>query len=549
MVNKIISKSQEFFNRKSNSILSAAVIIGISYLGSALLGLIRNHLLAARFFGGLEADLDVYFAAFVIPDTVFQLLVVGAVSASFIPVYQEYFEKSEEKAHELANAALTTIGFFLLIFSVIIIIFARPLAGLLAHFPPEKLELMANLIRMMSAAQILFALSAFLTGVLQSERRFLIPAIAPLLYNLGTISGIYFLSSRFGIYSAAIGVVFGAFLHMAIQLPTARSLGYWPKIVWRMKHPGVMTMLKLMPPRTMSLGLDQIERWVAVNLTSLLAVGSLSIFNFARQLYVLPISLFGVSLSQASFPILAKEALYEDKSQFKATLSKSILQIFFFALPASVLVLVLRIPLVRLAFGAKNFPWEATLLTGKALAFFSIAIAPQAVTNTLTRALHALKDTKTSLVIGFITMIVFVGLAYALGLIVERDVAIITLAMSIGNIVDFLLSYLAVRRKVGPLGISVRMIKMVFVSLFTGISLWLPMRLLDQLVFDTTRTLPLITLTLVVSTVGFSVYLYFCWLFDIEELQDVFDIMKKIGNWRKILASSDEVLETTPNNI
>ncbi len=549
MVNKIISKSQEFFNRKSNSILSAAAIIGISYLGSALLGLIRNHLLAARFFGGLEADLDVYFAAFVIPDTVFQLLVVGAVSAAFIPVYQEYFERSEEEAHNLANAALTTIGFFLLIFSVVIVIFARPLAGLLAHFPPEKLDMMANLIRMMSAAQVLFALSAFLTGVLQSQRRFLIPAIAPLLYNFGTITGIYFLSSRFGIYSAGIGVVFGAFLHMAIQLPTARSLGYWPKIVWRLRHPGVLSMLKLMPPRAMALGLDQVERWVAVNLTSLLAVGSLSIFNFARQLYVLPISLFGVSLSQASFPTLAKEALYEDKSQFKATLRKSILQIFFFALPASVIVLVLRIPLVRLAFGAKNFPWEATLLTGKALAFLSLAIAPQAVTNTLTRALHALKDTKTPLIIGFITMVVFVGSAYALGFIAERDVAIITLAMSIGNVVDFLLSYLALRRKVGPLGISVRMIKMVFVSFFTGLSLWLPMRLLDQLVFDTTRTLPLITLTLVVSTVGFAVYLYFCWLFDIEELKDVVDIVKKIGNWRKILASSDEVLETTPNSI
>jgi len=549
VVNRIISKSQEFLNRKSSSILSAAAIIGVSYLGSALLGLIRNHLLAARFFGGMEADLDVYFAAFVIPDTVFQLLVVGAVSAAFIPIYQEYCDKSKEEANKLANSALTSIGFFLLLFSIVIIIFARPFAGLLAHFSPEKLGLMANLIRLMSLAQILFAISAFLTGVLQSQRRFLIPALAPLLYNIGTISGIFFLSSRFGIYSAAIGVIIGAFLHMVIQLPTAGALGYWPKIVWRPHHPGVLAMLKLMPPRTLALGLDQIERWVAVNLASLLAAGSLSIFNFARQLYVLPISLFGVSLSQASFPTLAQEALLEDKTKFKATLSKSILQIFFFALPASVLVLVLRIPLVRLAFGAKNFPWEATLLTGKALAFLSFAIAPQAVTNSLTRALHALKDTKTPLIIGFITMVVFVGLASLLGLFMEKDVAVITLAMSIGNLTDFFLSYFVVRRKVGPLGISVRIIKMLFVSLFTGFSLWVPMRLLDQLIFDTTRTVPLITLTLIVSTVGFSVYLFFCWLFDIEELKDVTDIVKKIGNWRKILASSDEVLETTPNSI
>lgn len=549
MVNKLISKSQEFFNRKSSSILSAAAIIAVSYLGSALLGLIKNHLLAARFFGGMEADLDVYFAAFVIPDTVFQLLVVGAVSAAFIPVYQEYFELSEKKAHHLANTALTTVGSFLFAISIIIVIFARPLAGILTHFPPEKLDLMANLIRLMSVAQMLFAVSAFLTGVLQSQRRFLIPALAPLLYNFGTILGILLLSDRYGIYSAAIGVVIGAFLHMAIQLPTAKSLGYRPKINWDPKHPGVLAMIHLMPPRALALGLDQIERWVAVNLASLLTAGSLSIFNFSRQLYVLPISLFGVSLSQASFPSLAREGLIADKTQFKSTLSKAILQIFFFALPASVLVLVLRIPLVRLAFGARNFPWEATLLTGKSLAFLSLSIAPQAVTNALTRALHALKDTKTPLVIGFITMMVFVSLAYFFGLVTGKSVAGITLALSLGNLLDFVLSYMAVRRKVGSLGISVRIAKMFVVSIFTGVSLWLPLRLLDQLIFDTTRTVPLIILTLVVSGVGFVVYLLFCWLFEIEELQDVLLIVKKVGNWRKILASSDEVLETTPTNI
>lgn len=529
--------------------MSAAAIIGLSYLGSALLGLIRNHLLAARFFGGMEADLDVYFAAFIIPDTVFQLLVVGAVSAAFIPVYQEYFDKSEKSANDLANAALTTVGLVLFVFSLLIAVFARPLAGTLAHYSPEKLNLMAGLIRLMSVAQMLFAISAFLTGVLQSQRRFLIPAIAPLLYNFGTIAGIFFLSSRFGIYSAAIGVIFGAFLHMAIQLPTARSIGYLPKILFRPRHPGVLTMIRLMPPRALALGLDQVERAVAVNLTSYLAIGSLSIFNFARQLYVLPISLFGVSLSQASFPSLAAEGLLADKTKFRQTLSKSILQIFFFALPASVLVLVLRIPLVRLAFGAKNFPWEATLLTGKALAFLTLAIAPQAVTNTLTRALHALKDTKTSLWIGFVTMIVFVGLSYFFGFFGARDVAGLTLAMSIANLLDFLLTYWAVRSKVGPLGITTRIIKMLLVTFFTGLSLWLPMHLLDKLVFDTTRTLPLIALTLVVSIVGSSVYLFFCWLFKVEELQDVHLMVKKIGNWRKILASSDEVLESSSDGI
>jgi len=307
-------------------------------------------------------------------------------------------------------------------------------------------------------------------------------------------------------------------------------------------------MMKLMPPRALALGLDQIERAVAVNLTSFLAAGSLSIFTFARQLYVLPISLFGASLSQASFPSMAQEALLSDKTKFRQTLAKSILQIFFFALPASVLILILRIPLVRIAFGAKSFPWDATLSTGRALAFLALSIAPQSVTLTLTRSLHALKDTKTSLVIGFITMLIFVSLAYIFGFFVEKDVIGLCLAMSIGNIFDFILTYWAVRHRIGDLRISKRVFKMILASLITAIFLWIPMRLLDRFVFDTTHTIPLIALTLIVSTLGFAVYLGVCWVMKIEELEEVVLIAKKLGNWRKILASSDEVLETTPSN-
>ena len=469
MVQRFFKASQNFFNRKTSNILSAAFIIGVSYLASALLGLVRNHLLAARFFGGLEADLDVYFAAFVIPDTIFTLLVVGAVSAAFIPVYQEYLKKSASAANELADTALTTIGFIFLCFSVLVAIFARPLAGIIAHFPPEKLDLMANLIRLMSLAQVFFTLSAFLTGVLQSQKRFLMPAIAPLLYNLGTILGIIFLFPSLGIYSAAVGVVFGSLLHFLIQVPTAISLGFFPRPRVNPRHPGVLAILRLMPPRALALGLDQIERAFAVNLISLLSAGSLSIFHFARALYVLPISLFGVSLSQASFPALSEEAVFPDKMRFRNILSKSILQIFFFALPASVLVLILRVPLVRIAFGARSFPWEATLITGRALAFLALSIAPLAVTQTLTRALHALKDTKTPVYTGLVTMVFFISFSYLFTRFFSWGVIGVTLAMSLSNFLDFLLLYWIVRSRVGFLGISFSIFRMIAASAATAI--------------------------------------------------------------------------------
>lgn len=546
MVKKLLHRSKSLLNRQNNSILSAATIIAASYLASALLGLIRNRLLASHFFGGLESHLDVYFAAFVIPDTVFQLLVVGALSAAFIPVYQEYSVHSKKEANRMANATLTSLGLILIVIITLIIIFAHPLASLISHYPPHQLELMSNLIRLMSVAQLFFAVSAFLTGVLQARKRFLIPAIAPIFYNLGTILGIILLSSSFGIYSAAIGVVFGAFLHMLVQLPFTKNLGFFPRFYYRPQHSGVKNLFRLMPPRTAALGLSQIERWVAVNLTSLLAAGSLSIFNFARQLYALPISLFGVSLGQASFPVLSSSVHTQDKKKhFVKVLTQSVLQIFYFALPASVLILILRIPLVRLTFGASNFPWQATLLTGKALAFLSISIAPQAVNQLLTRTFHALKDTRTPLKVSLFTIIFFIVSAYTSSKVFGLGIVGITISLSVSNIINFFIMYFLLKKKLPSFSITRPISQMVLISIFMGISLWLPFRFFDQFVFDTTRTLPLILLTIIVSSMGLAVYLLFSFLFKISQLQQILQLVSRLGNWRHIFTQTDEVISPT----
>lgn len=546
MVKKILRQSKHLLSRQNNTILSAAAIIALSYFLSAILGLVRNRLLVSRFFGGLEADLDVYFAAFIVPDTLFQLLILGALSAAFIPIYQEHIkEKSLKEANKMANTTLTSLGTIQFILTLLIIIFAKPVASLITHYPDHQLNLMANLIRIMSLAQILFTISAFLTSVLQSHKRFLIPATAPIFYNLGTIIGIFFLSSRLGIYSAAVGIVFGALLHLLVQLPWAKSLGFSPKIIFQPKNPGTKSIFRLMPPRTAALSLSQVERWVAVNLISTLSAGSLAIFSFARQLYVLPITLFGVSLGQASFPVLSANASPEDTPKFINILSRSILQIFFFSLPAAVLIIVLRIPLVRLVFGARAFPWQATLLTAKALALLALSTAPQATNHLLTRAFHAKKNTRTPLIVSLITITFFCIAAYISTNRLNLGVIGITSALSLSNLLNFLILIVLVKRKIGPLKIMIPLTKMIFVSFLTAVSLWYPMRLLDQFVFDTTRTLPLILLTIIVSLIGFSVYLLFSFLFKVDQLKHVLSLTRKIGNWRKLLTQTDEVIETS----
>lgn len=548
MVQKLLSRSQELLNRKSSSILSAATIIAASFLLSAFLGLVRNRLLAARFFGGLEGDLDVYFAAFIIPDTIFQLLVVGAVSAAFIPIYQSYLKKSIKKANFMANVSLTLVSTIFLIFSLLVAIFARPLSGLLSHYTGAQLDLMVNLIRLMSIAQVFFTVSSFLTGVLQAQKRFLIPAIAPLFYNLGTILGILILTPYIGIYSAAVGVIFGAFLHLIIQFPSALHAGFAPKIRFRFKHKGVRRMLRLMPPRTISLALIQVERIVSLNLASALSAGSFTIFNFARQVYVLPISLFGVSLGQASFPTLSEEALNKDQTKFADTLGKTIMQIFFFCLFATVLMLILRIPIVRIVFGAHNFPWDATLLTGKALAIFSLSIAPQAAVQLLNRAFYAKKNTRTPLIINIATLALFVTTSYLFTNTFSWGVIGMSVAMSLCNTINFVVLYAVIRSKIPSMGITKEILKMFFVSALTAFSLWIPMRLLDQFVFDTTRTVPLLVLTAIVSIIGLVVYLGISSLLKVKQFDEVKKIIGKLGNWRKVLGETDEVIETPVAN-
>ena len=448
----------------------------------------------------------------------------------------------------MANVALTSVTSILLALSLLIVIFARPLSQMLSHYGGAQLDLMVNLIRLMSIAQIFFTISSFLTGVLQSHRRFLIPAIAPLFYNLGTILGILILTPSLGIYAAVVGVIFGASLHLIVQLPAAFNAGYVPKFRFRPKHLGVRRMLTLMPPRTMSLALIQVERIVSLNLASALSAGSFTIFNFARQVYVLPISLFGVSLGQASFPTLAEEALNKDQTKFANTLGKTILQIFFFCLPAAILILILRIPIVRIIFGAKNFPWEATLLTGKALAIFSLSIAPQAAVQLLTRAFYAKKDTRTPLIINLATVVLFVVSSFIFTHSFSWGILGMSLAMSLSNALNFFILYFVIRATVPNLGIFKEIIKMLFVSVLTAFALWIPMRLLDQFVFDTTRTVPLLILTAIVSLIGLTVYFFLAYLLKVKQFSDVIKLFGKLGNWRQVLVETDEVIETPVAN-
>lgn len=548
MVKNLLKNGRLLLMRRQTNILSAAFVIMVAYATSGLLGLVRNRLLAATFFGGQESQLDVYFAAFVIPDTLFQLLITGALSAAFIPVFSRYLKQGEKEASILASTTITFITTIFLLLISVVFLFSPTFAKIIApSLGPENLILLSQLIRVMLIAQIFFAFSGFLTAIIQSHQRFLIPALAPIAYNLGIIIGIIFLSPTLGIFGPATGVMLGAFLHFVIQFPVAHKLGFRYSLYFNNSHPGMREIIKLMLPRSFTLATGQIEKFVAVFISTGLAAGSLTIFNFARQLYLLTATLFGTTIGQASFPMLSAEVATKQIEGFKKTVTSSVHQILYLSLPAAVIVLILRLPAVRIAFGARNFPWEATLLTSKTVALLSLAIPTLSINSILTRSFYALHDTKTPLITSLVSAVSMIIASLAFAQIAGLGVLGLAIAIVVANVLHSLLLLILLNAKVKIITSQfvLPVVKMLFASAVTGVFLWVPMRILDRFILDTTRTVNLLMLTFSVLGIGVVVYLNLSVLLKINELNEIIKLGKRIGNWRAILKESEETLETT----
>lgn len=547
MVAKLLKQSSNFFSKKQNSILSAATILMFASFASRILGLLRDRFLAATFFSGSEWQLDVYNAAFRIPDMLFQLLVLGALSSAFIPIYTNSLKKGEEKSWQIVYSVISISSLAFIFISLIFFIFSKQLCQIIApNFSVEQINLMVNLTRIMLFGQVLLSVSNFFTGVLQSRKRFLLPAIAPLFYNLGIILGIFFFSPSAGIYGPTIGVLIGYLLHLLVQYPLIKKLGFSFRPMLGLKIQEVRKIGKLMLPRTLGLAIEQIELTIAVALASAMTAGSLSIFYFSQHLHALPVGIFGITIGQAALPVLSQETgLFGPYNKFKETFLNSFKNILYLALPSSVLLLILRIPVVRIAFGARNFPWEATLKTGQTLSALSISIAAYAVIQLLVRAFYALEDTKTPLYIGLVTVITNVFLSIFFTQSLDLDVFGLALAISISGIIQAFALFIALDFKLKHFNLSDYLsdvIKMLIASFLTGIALWMPMRLLDKFVLDTTRTIDLIILTVVVTVIGLLVYLAISKILQIDQLTQFTKLFSRFGQYKNIFAETEESL-------
>ncbi|MBI2599132.1 murein biosynthesis integral membrane protein MurJ [Candidatus Curtissbacteria bacterium] len=522
------------FAKKQENILSAAFIIAASVALSRILGLIRYRLLASNFGDDIKL-LDSFIAAAILPDAIFEVLIFGAIALAFIPVFSQYLSRDKlEKAWALSRALITLGLIIFVIFTIIILVFAPFIAPLIAPGvvlrEPATQAVIANLLRIMIAAQLFFVISIFLTGILQSFQRFLVPAVASIFYNLGIILAIIFLTPFFGIYAPAIGMVLGALFHLLIQLPLALSMGFRFKPSFDFKNKDVLETFHLMWPRSLSLGLMRLSDIINIAIASVAAVGTIVAFNFAQVLQLVPISLFAASIAQAALPSLSIEFNSKRFDQFKKLFAESFNQIVFLILPSAAILAVLRIPVVRLVFGARELPWEITVLTGRVLIAFSIGIAAQAISLLMTRSFYAVKDSLTPVKVFAVTTSLNIAASVIMVLILKFPIVYLALNFSIANILNAVLLFYFLDRKVNfpKKELAVPFFKMLSISLVTAVTLYIPMKLLDQLVFDTTRTFGLLLLTGTAVSAGLIVYIGFSWLFRVQEVSIFYNLLKRV---------------------
>ncbi len=534
----------KLFSSTQNSVLSAAFVLAFAYGVSAVLGLVRSRLMAT--FYGDSIELSIFYIADRIPSLIYSVLAVGALATVFIPVFAQELEKGKDKAFKTASNAITLCMLAYLFLSTLVLAFTPQIINLISagQLDLEQITLGTRLMRIMLISQLLLVLSSFFGCVLQSFKYFLIPALAPVLYNIGLIFGLIFLARDFGIYAPAIGGVLGAFLHLGIQVIFVGNTGFSYRPQINLLDSGALKMLRILPPRILSLTASQISITINNALAVLVSTSSVIYIKFADQLQSFPVNFFGASIALAVLPSLSMESTGKNLESFKKTFFNSFFQMMFLAVPASVIFIILRVPVTRLVYGASAFPWDATLQTALILGIFSISIFSQSAVLLLNRVFYAFKDTVTPLAVSLISIFITTALSFTAVKFLGLGTWAIALAITLGSFIDFILLLILVQKRIGQLTLGdffKPFAKIGVSALAMGISIYGPLKLLDIRVFDTTKTLELLVLTVVVITSGIVSYFFFTRLFKVKEIELFYKLINKL-QFKKALTSETPII-------
>lgn len=408
MVKRVI----QFIGREIKDLHEAAYLLALFAFLSQILALVRDRALASQF--GAGQLLDVYYAAFRIPDFLFVIISALVSISVLIPFLVKIVDKDKEELKKFVNSIFSSLAILSLLLITIAFIFAEQILGKL--FPEimqgsYAVDLLA-ITYIMLLQPLFLALSSLSSSFIQVYRKFFIYALSPILYNVGILIGIFFLYPVYELKGLACGVVLGAFLHFIIQVPSVLNQGVLPKFTLNIDLKSLKTVLTLSIPRTAALAGNQVSLIVLVALAGGMVAGSISVFTFSFNLQSVPLAIIGVSYSLAAFPTLSRLFANGDIEDFLSHIIKASRHIIFWSIPVMVMFIVLRAQIVRTILGAGEFSWKDTRLTAAALAIFSISVVAQSLILLFVRGYYSAGETKKPLIFTLISLVVTIFSAY-----------------------------------------------------------------------------------------------------------------------------------------
>ncbi len=421
----------------------ATILIFLTF-GSYLLGLARD-IVFARFFGASRL-LDIYNAAFIIPDLLLNIFVAGALTAAFVPIFTHLLATGEEKeAEKTATTMLAAAPLAILVIAIPIFIFMPALASIVAPgFSGADRSLLISMSRLLLLSPVIFAASNTLGNILISYEKFLGYGLSPILYNFGIIVGAV-LVPILGPIGLIIGTIGGALLHLVARLVALLKTAFRAHLPIRLNNTNFLKILKLMIPRMAGQPIEQITFFIFTNMASVLAVGSIAILSFARNFESVPVSLFGISFSTAIFSSLSRKAAVGDREGFIYHLKETSKALAVMSGLSMLFYLFFGGFVVRLFFGGGRFSEADILRTGTLLAFFALSIPAESFIHLLVRSFYALKDTWTPILISIPLLFLIVIIAKLLIPVLSINALAISYAVS--NTFEATILFLILRRR------------------------------------------------------------------------------------------------------
>jgi len=440
------------------TVVRAAGKFGAATAFSRVLGVFRD-MLKAYFFGtGVAAD--AFTVAFRIPNMLRAFLAEGTLSASFVPVFNEYLATGRKKeSWEVARNAFGILAVVLLVVSALGVLLAPWIVRLIASGfaeVPGKIGLTVTLTRILFPYIFFVGLTALAAGILNSHRHFTTPAIAPAMLNISMIAFMGLLCTRIiggpkmQIYGLAAGALVGGAGQLLIQIPVLRRKGMPLKPGFDFRHPAIGRIFKLMVPGIIGMGVVEINAFVDTYLAALLEPGSVAALEYGNRLVQLPLGVFGVALGTAALPTMSTHAARDETEKLKRTLDSALRMIVFVMAPATVGLIVMRVPIVRLLFErGRFFGGNSVSLVTSALMFYALGLAAYGAAKSLVAAFYSLQDTKTPVRCSFVAMVANV----VLNLILMRYLALggLALATALSSTLNVILLLRFLTKKVGRL--------------------------------------------------------------------------------------------------